>query len=396
MTKNRKLLGRRSFLLGLGTLTGIGTLVTTDRFRGWSNYIQAFFDGSERDFAVVGDAPLQERAAAKRLIYGAFTQGSYETFSQDQQFQSSFRQECALLVAGFFWGRIHPSAGVFDFSSTDYLAKFASDNQMLLQGSPLVWHKFNPKWLNDKLRNPNTNSSEIKSILTNYISTAVGRYAGQVHSWIVVNEAVNPQDGNSEGFRNSPWLKSLGPDYIDLAFRAAAEADPQALLVYNDNGLWTDSPKGQAKKAAVLQLLERLKSRGTPVQALGMQCHLRGDRMDKVNPKKLRAFLADVAALGLKIMITELDVRDYKLPEDLEVRDHLVAKAYEDFLSVVLREPAVMAVITWGLSDRYTWLSKFAPRQDGLPVRPLPLDEQLNRKLAWNAMARAFDHAPIR
>ncbi|NER51119.1 MAG: endo-1,4-beta-xylanase [Symploca sp. SIO1A3] len=396
MIKNRKLLGRRSFLLGLGTLTGIGTLVTTDRFRGWNKHIQAFFDSSERDFAIVGDAPLQERAAVKRLIYGAFTQGSYEKFSQDQQFQSSFRQECALLVAGFFWGRTHPSLGVVDFTSTDYLAKFASDNQMLLQGSPLVWHKFNPKWLTDKFKNPNTNSSEIKSILTNYISTAVGRYAGQVHSWIVVNEAIKPEDGNSDGFRNSPWLKFLGPDYIDLAFRTAREADPQALLVYNDNELWPDTPRGQAKKAAVLKLLERLKYRGTPVQALGMQCHLRGDRMDKVDPKKLRTFLADVAALGLKIMITELDVIDHKLPEDIEVRDRLVARAYEDFLSIMLDEPAVMAVITWGLSDRYTWLSKFAPRQDGLPVRPLPLDKQLNPKLAWNAIARAFEHAPMR
>ncbi|HEY9637572.1 MAG TPA: endo-1,4-beta-xylanase, partial [Coleofasciculaceae cyanobacterium] len=77
-------------------------------------------------------------------------------------------------------------------------------------------------------------------------------------------------------------------------------------------------------------------------------------------------------------------------------RDRIVAKVYEDYLSVVLEEPAVIAVLTWGLSDRYTWHSQFNPRQDKAPVRPLPLDAQLTRKFAWNAIARAFDSAPKR
>ena len=95
-------------------------------------------------------------------------------------------------------------------------------------------------------------------------------------------------------------------------------------------------------------------------------------------------------------MVTELDVKDASLSADIAMRDRIVAAAYEDYLNVVLDEPAVIAVLTWGLSDRYTWLSEFAPRQDGLPVRPLPLDKNMNRKLAWNAIARAFDQAPIR
>ncbi|NES25899.1 MAG: endo-1,4-beta-xylanase, partial [Symploca sp. SIO3E6] len=236
----------------------------------------------------------------------------------------------------------------------------------------------------------------------NHIKKVARYYAGKMHSWDVVNEAVYPTHGRAEGLRNSPWLEFLGPDYIELAFHTAREADPKALLVYNENHLWyegqlrSNTPSGEAKRAAVLKLLERLKSKGTPIDVLGIQGHLRGHQLEQLNPKKLRAFLADVADLDLKIMITELDVRDHKLPKDIDVRDRLVAKAYEDFLSVVLDEPAVMAVFTWGLSDRDTWLSKFARRKDGLPVRPLPLDAQLNRKLAWNAIARAFDNAPMR
>jgi endo-1,4-beta-xylanase len=105
----------------------------------------------------------------------------------------------------------------------------------------------------------------------------------------------------------------------------------------------------------------------------------------------LKAFLRDVASLGLKVMITELDVIDQKLPLDINVRDRTVARVYEDYLSIVLDEPAVIAVVNWGLSDRSTWHLQFNPREDKAPVRPLPLDAQLKRKLDWNAIARAFD-----
>ena len=380
MNKSWLLTRRSAICLGIGTLTSIGVLAKSK-----------VLNNQARDLNVVGEASLKERAAAKGLIYGAAAK--YRTLSSDAEFAAGFPQECALLVAEneLKWQNLHTSMTSFDFIQGDWLAEFARTHDMLFRGHTLVWHNALPKWFKDKVNRQNA-----EEILINHIETVVGQYTGKMHSWDVVNEAVYPTDGRADGLRNSPWLKLLDSDYIELAFHAAREADPQALLVYNDNGLWPDTPKGKAKKAAVLKLLERLKSRGTPVQALGMQCHLRGDLMDLVNPKKLRAFLADVADLDLKIMITELDVRDHKLPEDINVRDRLVAKAYEDFLSVALDEPAVIAVMTWGLSDRDTWLSRYSPRQDGLPVRPLPLDEQLNRKLAWNAIARAFDNAPRR
>jgi endo-1,4-beta-xylanase len=142
-------------------------------------------------------------------------------------------------------------------------------------------------------------------------------------------------------------------------------------------------------------LLEGLKSKGTPIHALGIQAHLLPGK-NKFNQEKLRRFLRDVASLGLKIMITEMDVADKELPVDIKIRDRIIAGVYEDYLSAALDEKAVIAVITWGLSDRNSWLSEFQPRDDHAPVRPLPLDAQMQRKLVWNAIARAFDHAPKR
>ncbi len=387
MAKKRVFIGRRNFLLGLGTLAGTGALTITTRYRQQSNQIQALAE--DIYFPVVGDTPLRDRAAVKGLIYGAATQKYM--LSSNTEFATSFAQECGMLVPEdeLKWKNLRPSPSSFDFTRSDWLAQFASTHNMLFRGHTLVWHARLPKWFKTTV---NRNNAE--QILVNHITTVAGHYAGKIHSWDVVNEAIYPNDGRSDGLRNTPWLEFLGPDYIDLAFRAAAEADPQALLVYNDYSMEYDTPKDEARRTAILKLLERLKSKGTPVQALGIQAHLWGGET-RFNARKLKAFLEDIADLGLKIMITELDVTDKKLPKNVKVRDRLVAEIYEEYLSVVLNEPAVIAVLTWGLSDRYTWLKKKQPRKDNAPVRPLPLDAQMNRKLAWNAIARAFECAPL-
>jgi len=211
----------------------------------------------------------------------------------------------------------------------------------------------------------------------------------------VVNEAIEPSDGRRDRFRRSPWLERLGTDYVELAFQAAAAADPDATLVYNELGLESNHADGETRRRAVLTLLERLIDRRIPIHALGIQSHLTGG-VDYGRFEHLRPFLRDVASLGLTILITELDVSDQALPLDFQERDRQIATTYYDYLSVILAEPAVTAVLTWGLSDRYTWLSQFAPRSDGSAVRPLPLDDQLNPKLAWKAIARALDQAPAR
>jgi len=337
-----------------------------------------------------GQPSLKRRAAAKGLLYGAAAQPQILTAEPD--FANSFARECAILVSEnqLKWEALRPTPTQFNFAGGDALLAFAQQHQMLFRGHTLVWHNALPGWFRETLTRSNA-----RHFLQEHIATVVGRYAGKVHSWDVVNEAIAPEENRPHGVRNTPWLELLGADYIQLAFQMAHQADPQALLVYNDYGLDYDTVQDASKRAAVLRLLERLKSANVPIHALGMQAHLWGSET-RFSPEKLGQFLQQVADLDLQIFITELDVADVELPANVAERDRLVADHYRRYLDIVLAQPAVTAVLTWGLSDRHTWLTSFQPRPDGLPVRPLPLDQQLRRKPAWEAIAAAFDATSVR
>lgn len=369
-----RLTRRKALLLGIGIFTATNT---------------AAFSHFDRANAGV-KASLKKRAASIKLIYGSST--GQHTLASDAKFAASFVQECQILVgeSELKWTTLRPTPEGFDFTQSDWLIRFARTHKMLVRGHTLVWHESLPSWLTAKLNHQNA-----KQFLVEHIQRVVGHNAGKIHSWDVVNEALDVPDRQPFGLRKTPWLEFLGPDYIELAFRTAAKADPRALLVYNDYGFEYDTPKDEAKRTAVLKLLKHLKSRGVPIHALGIQSHLDGNDTS-FNAKKFRAFLRNVAKLGLKILITELDVEDRNLPANPVARDRIVAKVYEDYLSAVLSEKAVISVITWGISDRHTWLADHKPRSDGARVRTLPLDTNLKPKLAWDAIARTFDRAPKR
>jgi endo-1,4-beta-xylanase len=148
----------------------------------------------------------------------------------------------------------------------------------------------------------------------------------------------------------------------------------------------------------MLSLLDALQRRGAPIGAVGLQSHLRLDDMARFDERLYRRFLAELAGRGLPILITELDVLDIGAPADVARRDGMVAAAYARFLDVALDERAVTSVVTWGLSDRYTWLTpesgeQFA-RADRLPARPLPFDADFAPKPAFTALLGAFGRAP--
>ncbi|MGL6339713.1 MAG: endo-1,4-beta-xylanase [Waterburya sp.] len=420
MVRKRKSITRRTFLLILAALAGIAALVTAGKLKFGKQLIFETEDLKkpekpeklEPDLFVDETISLGDRAAVKGILYGAFPQASHQEFVEDPLFQLQFIQECNLFVAGFYWnwGGIRPTEDTYDFTTTDYYLQFAAENEMQLRGHPLIWYRTSPEWLIDKFSDPNTTSEEIANILIDHITTVAGRYAGKMNSWDVVNEAINVEDGREDGLRDTKisgvrdgdnlvkcpgWLDFLGIDFIDIAFQTAFQTDPEALLVYNEFGLDYDLPQDEAKRNAVLKLLKYLKAKGTPVQALGIQAHLDATRNDDFNPDKLRQFLQDVADLDLKIIISELDVRDGFVEGDIPTRDRIVAQAYHDYLTVALEQPAVISVSTWGLSDRYSWVQE-TPHKNGTPQRPLPLDHQLNRKPAWHAIALAFDNAPQR
>jgi endo-1,4-beta-xylanase len=148
------------------------------------------------------------------------------------------------------------------------------------------------------------------------------------------------------------------------------------------------------KRAAVLRLIERLRSAGAPVHALGVQSHLEAGM--HFDARALNAFLDEIAAMGLAIFITELDVYDGTIRGDAHARDAAVAATLAEYLPIVLGHPATSLVVSWGLSDRYTWLNETARGRKSGPVRALPYDSRLARKPAWSALATALSEAPSR
>jgi endo-1,4-beta-xylanase len=188
------------------------------------------------------------------------------------------------------------------------------------------------------------------------------------------------------------WLIYLGPECIELAFRAAHEVDPKAMLVYNENWLGPETSAAEQKRRAVIALLTRLVKKGVPVHALGIQAHIFAGM--NVTGAGLKRFLQAVENLGLLILVMELDVRDNSLAGNITVRDAQVAEQYYDFLSFILQFESVKTVLTWGLSDRYSWMTGYIPRKNGLPVRPLLFDAELRPKPAFDAVRRAFEEAP--
>lgn len=336
-------------------------------------------------WAAAEEAPLRELAKKKKLLFGAAA--AWPALRDDAEYASHFARECGILVQENVLKMqvVHPEPEKYYFEPGDFMAAFAQKHGMKLRGHTLVWHQQMAPWFKSVVTKENAGR-----IFDGHIRTVAGHYKGKMHSWDVVNEAIQVKDGLEHGLRKTPWLEMLGPEYIDRAFRLAHEADPKAMLVYNDYGLDYDDPAEEAKRVAVLALLRRMKEKKVPVHGFGTQAHLNARNLSRIKAEPLKRFFGAVAGLGLKILITELDVIDADLPDDIEQRDKGVAEVYEAYLSAALQEKAVVAVLTWGLTDKYTWLARRHKRPSGAAVRVLPLDALYARKPAWHAMARAI------
>ena len=191
----------------------------------------------------------------------------------------------------------------------------------------------------------------------------------------------------------------LGPGYIDLAFRTAREADPKALLTYNDYSIEYDTDEEGKKRAAVLALLRRMKADNVPLDAVGIQSHIRAVSTDGFR-KGVRELCDGARALGLQVFVTELDVNDDAVAtDDTSERDKIVAEVYRSYLATALEGSEVKAVLTWGASDKNTWLNKgvkFRKQHPDRLQRPLPFDPDFAPAPAFFAMRESFDKAKKR
>ncbi len=308
----------------------------------------------------------------------------------DTTYADTVAREANLLVAEGETKRnvLQPNSETFMFDGTDFIAQFARLNDQLMRGHTLVWYRANPRWLEQALaESPNDR------LITAYIETVVKRYAGRFQSWDVVNEAIEPDQGDPLGLRtDSVWFRAFGERYIDLAFHAARAADPKTPLYYNETNVEGDVVWSERRRRSTQRLLERLLKRGVPIDGLGVQGHLKLYRV-KFSDRVFSDFLDDVIAMGLKVLITEFDVADIGGPADPAQRDADVAAATRAFLSVAFSKPATLGCLTWGISDRYSWLSEDIHYKwpDGEPSRSLPFDTDFKRKPMWDAIAACFD-----
>ncbi len=233
---------------------------------------------------------------------------------------------------------IHPAPNKYSFTDADNIVDMATANGQTVHGHTLVFAKSNPSWITD------TPAAELPNVMTDHITNVVGHFKGRINSWDVVNEPLSEKDEDymdgGLGLRTSFWQKTIGESYIDKAFIAARAADPSAKLYLNDYGIEHTDKRWDA----MLALVQRLKSRGVPIDGVGFESHVY-DTKDRIDLAVLQSHIQALANLGLSVRISEIDVTG-KDPG-------FQSEQYTGVLSVCIKEPNCTSYTTWGVSDLY-------------------------------------------
>jgi endo-1,4-beta-xylanase len=343
--------------------------------------------------AIDGKHSLKAQAHKRGLLAGCAVSAAN---LRDEAFTQVLAQQYSLVVPEncMKFGYVHPEPDRYNFADADALVAFAEQHKITVRGHNFVWHENIPPWFAGTVTKDNA-----KKNLTDHILTVGGRFKGKMQSWDVVNEAINVTDGRPDNLRKTPWLDLLGPEYLEIAYHTARQADPKAKLTYNEYAIEDESDTNAAKRAATLALLKRLKASGTPLDALGIQSHISAGA-GKTFGRGLRELIDGAQGMGLEVYLTELDVNDDAIQyNDPAVRDRMVADVYRDYLNLALQGTAVKAVLTWGLTDASTWLNgikSHKEKQPNRPQRPLPFDPDYKPAPAFFAMCDAFNKAPHR
>ncbi|SDM30410.1 endo-1,4-beta-xylanase [Kriegella aquimaris] len=291
------------------------------------------------------------------------------------------------------WGELHPAPDVYHFDLSDKYVAFGEKKNMHIIGHTLLWHSQIGSWMNEV-----KDSAVMSSYIENHINAVAGRYKGRIYGWDVLNEALN-EDGS---LRESIFLKVMGEDYIERAFSLAAKADPKAELYYNDYNMWKPE-----KRAGAIKLIKKLQTKGARIDGVGMQAHwsLSGPSLEDIEQS-----IIAYAELGLKVMITELDITVLPNPWDLEgaeisqnfegseimnpfpnqLPDSVqiqLAERYENIFRLFLKHKAKIDRVTfWGVNDKVSWLNNWPIK--GRTNYPLPFDRAFEPKKAYERILR--------
>jgi endo-1,4-beta-xylanase len=258
------------------------------------------------------------------------------------------------------WYAIHPGILTWDFRVPDEMVDWAIANGKAVRGHTLIYTKQNPAWVDQGAWTRET----LLAVMRNHITRTMEHFKGRVHEWDVVNEAI---DG-SGNWQDNVWLRVIGPDYVDYAFRYAREADPSVRLYYNDWGLDADNPH----TSAVVSMVQGLRNRGVPIDGVGIQGHV--TNRVRGSEASLADIMRRITSLGLNVAVTEMDVR-----ADDGGNLQTQADAYRDYAKACRQQPRCTSFTTWGIVDKYSWYS-----DDNPGWVPLPFDNGYQPKPAWS------------
>lgn len=289
------------------------------------------------------------------------------------------------------WQLVHPEATYYDFKLPDQYVALGEKDSMFIVGHTLVWHSQLASYVESI-----TDPVQMEQAMQEHIKTVMGRYKGRIKGWDVVNEALD-EDGS---LRKSVFLKVMGPDYIKKAFKFAQQTDPACELYYNDYNIELKS-----KRQGALKIIKDLKAEGIRIDGVGIQGHW---NLQSPSLEEIEQSIIDYANLGVKVMITELDITVLPNPWDLKGADVnqnfegspfmnpypkslpdsvdvLLAKRYEDIFKILVKhQDKIDRVTFWGVQDGDSWLN-------GWPIKdrtnyPLLFDRNHQPKRAYKAL----------
>jgi endo-1,4-beta-xylanase len=282
-------------------------------------------------------------------------------------------------------GPIHPEENTYNWKGADSIAAFAKRHQLKLRGHTLAWHSQAPKWFFTDTTGKKVTKDVLLQRLKAHITTVVGRYRGTIYAWDVANEVIS--DKKEEYFRESEFYKICGEEFVAKAFQWAHEADPDALLFYNDY-----NEIDPVKRGKIIRMVTKLKADGIPIHGIGLQGHWANTEPSR---EQLDSTLREFAALGLKLQITELDISVYPKEHqsreakktdvdtafNIEREQQQVAKYKMCFELFRKYKHAITGITFWNISDRHSWLDNFPVR--GRKDYPLLFDRNLKPKKAY-------------
>jgi endo-1,4-beta-xylanase len=302
------------------------------------------------------------------------------------------------------WEKVHPRPDEYSFEAADKFVEFGEQHGMFVIGHTLVWHSQTPRWVFQDEDGKPLDREALLARMRDHILTVVGRYKGRIQGWDVVNEAIDVERGDDTRgkWRESNWRRIIGPDYIEKAFEFAHEADPEVELYYNDFDEWKSG-----KRKYLAELVESLKAKGIRIDGIGLQGHW---GFEYPTATEIDLMFRDLSQLGVKLMITELDinvlpqpwdntgadvnVRLQKrpesdpypdgLPEDMERR---LARRYAEIFRLFVKHREHLDRVTfWGVNDGQSWLNNWPVR--GRTNYPLLFDRKFQPKPAYEAVAK--------